>query len=994
MEWTNKSAGYHRLTLTNCGYMEREIRVQDKEVFEVSEDHLNISDVEACAFQIHVAQEEFLSVVIETFRVEKVDINLDMDVQLTVDGGDSEEYWDHYDESAFAHAFVVSSVSSEMIFHVQYDSNVQTLYLRFRVIVSSASGMRFLEEVPLSSRSGYVTSFAFDGQTRYAHNTQAYATLQVFPGEVVMISFPHFDLEKDGGCRADRVSLYEEGYWLGSLGLWRMWSRCGQDDTPPQIYRGNITLEFVSDATETRSGFKMFYSFHPTSEIPQQLDTGLFNCSVPHYTSFRLHLDCNLETECTAGEDEGDCPYTSAACGPGFVDARNKCYRYVTIRKEITWYDAYEQCRSFEGYCLPVYLRCNGVDDCPGLEDEADCDSYTCPGFYRCRASSVCVHADHVCDGVFQCPQQDDELLCHLTCPQGCDCQGLAFDCNQTFSASSYPDLRYLDASTSGMTPDDLTANVYLVRLSLSACGLVTVPNTTFPNLRWLDLSANLLTSINLHTFVGLKNLHVLRLAANPLTSLTNSGAEGLHVNLHTLDLSLTDLDAYNGQVLAEFPHVTNLNMSHGALTTITVEGLKSTPGLEVLDVRQSPLKEFPHHLLRHLPSLRSVYASNFKLCCAATLPENFNLNNCHAPIDEIASCDDLLRSNAYRGFLWVMASMAIVGNAGSFAARVVQKEAVKTGFHVFVTNLSVADFLMGVYLTIIGIADQVYRGNYLWNDNLWKGSVACKMAGLLSLLSSEVSAFFICLITLDRFLVLRFPFSMFHFRKSSALVASAVAWAAGLVLAMIPLLPMTPEWEFYSQTGICIPLPVTRKAFEGQSYAFGLMVVFNFVLFILIVIGQVLIFSSIRNNTITTVSNRINQDATIARRLTTIVLSDFLCWFPIGLLGLLASTGTPIPSEVNVAMVIFVLPFNSALNPFLYTFNVIMEKRRKATEGRIMQQLSQQTIADTSTRAVARTESNMESSLPRNMQSQQSGSGTVNQTLQPEDVVPVLQPE
>nr|KAG5712919.1 hypothetical protein BaRGS_007516 [Batillaria attramentaria] len=265
----------------------------------------------------------------------------------------------------------------------------------------------------------------------------------------------------------------------------------------------------------------MFFSIHPTSKMPQQLDNGLFNCSVPHYTSFSLHFDCNLETECTAGEDERNCDYTSDACGPGFIDAGNKCYRYVTVRNEITWLDAEEQCRSF------------------------------------------------------------GERL--------------------TFSASSYPDLRYLDASTSGMTPDDLTANVYLVRLSLSACGLVTVPNMTLPNLRWLDLSAN-----------------------------------GLHVNLHTLDLSLTDLDTYNGQVLATFPHVTSLNISHGALTTITVEGLNSTSGLEVLD-----------------------------------------------------------------------------------------KEAAKTGFHVFVTNLSVADFLMGVYLTIIGVADQVYSGQLLIFLSIRKNTIA-----------------------------------------------------------------------------------------------------------------------------------------------------------------------------------------------------------------------------------------------------------------------------
>nr|KAG5713693.1 hypothetical protein BaRGS_024741 [Batillaria attramentaria] len=50
-------------------------------------------------------------------------------------------------------------------------------------------------------------------------------------------------------------------------------------------------------------------------------------------------------------------------------------------------------------------------------------------------------------------------------------------------------------------------------------------------------------------------------------------------------------------------------------------------------------------------------------------------------------------------------------------------------------------------------------------------------------------------------------------------------------------------------------------------------------------------------------------QDRSIARRLVTVVLSDFFCWFPIGLMGLLASHEVPLPGEVNVATAIFVLP-------------------------------------------------------------------------------------
>lgn len=158
--------------------------------------------------------------------------------------------------------------------------------------------------------------------------------------------------------------------------------------------------------------------------------------------------------------------------------------------------------RCSQGLCLPICLRCNGVNDCPNHEDEAACDSYTCTGYYRCRGSQVCLHADHVCDGVFQCPRCDDELLCKkLICPEVCHCQGLAFVCAANFSASSYPALCYLDASGSGMLPIDLARNYFLIHLRVSECHINTLPTLELPNLRHLDLSRNDLTHIDTHHF-------------------------------------------------------------------------------------------------------------------------------------------------------------------------------------------------------------------------------------------------------------------------------------------------------------------------------------------------------------------------------------------------------------------------------------------------------------------------------------------------------------
>nr|KAG5700988.1 hypothetical protein BaRGS_022699 [Batillaria attramentaria] len=108
----------------------------------------------------------------------------------------------------------------------------------------------------------------------------------------------------------------------------------------------------------------------------------------------------------------------------------------------------------------------------------------------------------------------------------------------------------------------------------------------------------------------------------------------------------------------------------------------------------------------------------------------------------------------------------------------------------------------------------------------------------------------------------------------------------------------MTSEWQFYSQTGICIPLPVSEADFAGHSYSFSVMVVLNFVLFLFIALGQVSIFLSVRStrSPLRTTSQK-SKDLTIARRLITVAVSDFLCWFPIGVLGIRASSGAPIPA-------------------------------------------------------------------------------------------------
>ena len=497
------------------------------------------------------------------------------------------------------------------------------------------------------------------------------------------------------------------------------------------------------------------------------------------------------------------------------------------------------------------------------------------------------------------------------------------------------------------MQPADLASNTLLIYLNLARCQLTQTGRILFPNLRTLDLSSNQLESVDVVDMNYFPKLVSLYLAANPITSLFGAmeqeNADVTFPALLSLDLSFVKMRTIDPSTLRLFPNMQSLNLSHCHVHHVLGQGFRSMRSLQVLDATRCPLTSIPKSIFRGLGSLRRVFSDNYKVCCPATLPAGFVVNQCLAPSDEISSCDALLRSDLYRFALAVFATLATMGNVFSLVLRVfILKGKQQSGYSVFVTHLCVSDFLMGVYLVMIGGADRVYLGTYLWEDTRWKNSVMCKMAGFLSLLSSEVSASIVCMVTLDRFLVVRFPFSRLRFQWRSAQRCCLVLWTLGTVLAAAPLLPVTSSWHFYSQTGICIPLPITRQDFRGRDYALAVMIIFNFVLFLLIAAGQLVIYMAVRGQSMAEQGNsdRRRKDLAVAQRLFTVVVSDFLCWFPIGLLGVLASRDTPISGDVNVGMAIFVLPLNSAINPFLYSLNTIRARRARVREQKLMRAL------------------------------------------------------
>ena len=280
-----------------------------------------------------------------------------------------------------------------------------------------------------------------------------------------------------------------------------------------------------------------------------------------------------------------------------------------------------------------------------------------------------------------------------------------------------------------------------LVYISLTACGVKRVDSVSLPNAVILDLSENQLAAVPFSLLGNAPNLKVLFLALNPLV-FSKNGSNEVRVlpSLRLLDLSYVAVPTVNAVMTHLFPNLHFLNLSHSNTQRLIGRGLQPMSKLRMLDMRGCSLLEVDQGVMEGLSHLQMVYADSYKLCCAVVLTEGFNADKCQAPLDEVSSCRDLLHSAVYRACLAALSVLALLGNAVSLVFRLVSLTSqASPGFSVFVLHLCTSDFLMGVYLSVLGVADHLYQDHYVWREWQWRHGHVCRLAGFLSLLSCEV---------------------------------------------------------------------------------------------------------------------------------------------------------------------------------------------------------------------------------------------------------------
>ena len=315
--------------------------------------------------------------------------------------------------------------------------------------------------------------------------------------------------------------------------------------------------------------------------------------------------------------------------------------------------------------------------------------------------------------------------------------------------------------------------------------------------------------------------------------------------------------------------------------------------------------------------------------------------------------------------FLWLLGTIIIAGNVTVLVFHV--KKPLKKGnkresqrvSSFLLANLAVADLLMGIYMLLLGGADIYFSETFYLNSKEWRSSSVCRGANFLVVLSCEASLFLLMIITFDRYHRCVYPFSLKHMKMTKCLFIVLSIWLVTFAIALLSSILASSKNDFYGLTDVCIGLPfITRPSnfrdevkdlsvFQGQetsqtltvevssgfklSWYFSLMLFtgVNFFVCLAIAICYMSIFVAARQSSKAANSlSDLQKDLTMASHMLVIVGTNYICWLPVIIMGVLSQFGVRIPLILYAWTVVFILPINSTINPFLYTLAVLISNK------------------------------------------------------------------
>ncbi|KAK3925691.1 Relaxin receptor 1 [Frankliniella fusca] len=636
--------------------------------------------------------------------------------------------------------------------------------------------------------------------------------------------------------------------------------------------------------------------------------------------------------------------------------------------------------------CIPQRSWCNGHRDCPGGEDE---DSVGCADW---AGSDGVLHT--VLDALPPTKTRTTPALkkCLLSnFPAGCRCEDTKLNCRGAGLVTAPASVRggvsklvllnnfIHEVDNSSFSGYPSLALLLLMNNMLRRWEAAPGELEDLQRLQWLFLDNNQLQdgAWPLGQLGALSRLEWLSVTRNKL-QLSHQEEFPPMSSLCELNLTDNEVSRIGEMTFARLSKLTLLEVNNNVIGSIHPAAFVKLLELKELRLANNRLSILPDHLFDSLGSLTKLYFKFYYYCSFVPHVPRCKPNN-----DGVSSMEHLLHALPLRLTVWLVAGFTLGANVLVMSGRAALSDDNRV-LSLVIRSLAAADLLMGVYLLVIASADEAMRGRYNSYAHSWMTSWACTLAGVLSMLSSEVSVMTLVFMSLDRFLLIADPLGRNLMSFGSSARAVAAIWVSGVILAVLPgsfqlemvvsqQQDMAVHWRsstrFYGTNGMCFPLHIDDPYLAGWQYSTfiflcvngarqvqrallrvawenftnrlhkistpKLRVVFPSVsvgrgadalgpvgrsLLLVALLYLGMFLSIVRTRRATPLAV---GEVDVAKRFFFIVLTDACCWAPIAVMKVLALMHVHISAELYAWVVVFLVPINSAINPVLYTLTI-----------------------------------------------------------------------
>ena len=441
-------------------------------------------------------------------------------------------------------------------------------------------------------------------------------------------------------------------------------------------------------------------------------------------------------------------------------------------------------------YCIPTYLLCDGVQNCPNGEDEQSCERFTCAGLLRCRYDNICVHPTDICDGHKHCLMSgDDERFCNITmCPSMCTCNGSAITCKkdlptiQTLSSS----LKYILLLGMYIHPNyqlqsfNALVQLHILNSSFEVGNLNTQMFSHLTALQILVVCRNGIQYIKPRAFKGLVRIQHLDLTGNRIKSLTNYNFKGLQL-IGILDLSHQLVRQLEDDTFVGLRSLRYLNLSSNLIETFTSHCFDAIDHVELIDLTNNPFTYMSKSTFSDFYYQTTIMFSYTIYCCYLNKDTSCSVNKTLHWHD--GSCKTAAE-HSYALLLALLSSSALILIINIILA-LTQQSKVRSAHNILSNYSAILNSFSPTYVLILSILYIYHHGDHIYFNTTFPSGFTCISLQFIAMSGVLLSPYTRLLIAINRLLVTRYVFTRSPLSERQVALYSIFGWCLSVAITL-----------------------------------------------------------------------------------------------------------------------------------------------------------------------------------------------------------------